>query len=282
MSSPDGIRRAWLSVAALIGCSSAIANPIVVGLGIEGDDADSRSLSVFGDIGLTEDTWISGAFAVTETDRDLLDVSNKFAEVSIDHHFKPFGLRVGGAYWGDDGLLESIDFRGALYLRGDPGSLSLDYQRRNFDLTVGGLVLDSRTVGFSANGIGLSLSAALGERWRVYGGGMGYDYSRDIRLQPNVDTLRILGLTRLSLINGLVDYRASAGLEYTFGERSIDVRYARWRTEVDQSEINSFGVGLSHAQSAVPPISKLRLAYDDSEDFGGATVLSLFLYLYDE
>ena len=258
------------------------AKPLVVALGIEADDADSRSYAVSADIGITEKTWLSGAFALTDTERAVLDVSNRFGEVMLDHHFEPVGVRVGIGYWGDDDLLESTDLRGALYLRGERGSISFDYQRRDFDLTIGSQILDEpRTASFDADGVGLSASLSFAKRWRGYLSGMDYDYSRNLRIQPNVDRLRLFSLSRLSLFNGLVDFRASAGLELRFGDRSLDFRYARWRTEVDQGEIDSIGVGFLTPVSRAADI-ELRLAYDDSENFGGATVLSFFLYLYKE
>lgn len=268
-------------LAAALCCANADANPLVVGLGVEADDADSRSYSVFADLGLAEDTWLSAAAAVTSTDRDVLDVSTKFAEVGLDHHFKPFGVRVSGGYWGDEDLLESNDFRAAGYLRGERGSIAFDYQRRSFDLTIGGLLLDARRISFDADGYGLSASLPIGERVRLYASGMDYEYSRNIRLQPNVDTLRLFSLSRLSIVNSLVDFRASAGLELAFGRRSLDLRVARWRTEVDRGEITSFGAGFLTPVSGAADV-EIRLAYDDSENFGGATVLSFFLYLYSD
>ena len=100
---------------------------MLLGLGIEGDDADSRSYSAFADLGLTEKTWLSGAIAMTNTDRSPLNADTKFLELGIDHYFEPVGVRLSGAYWGDEDLLESNDVRAALYVRGERGSLSLDF-----------------------------------------------------------------------------------------------------------------------------------------------------------
>lgn len=261
---------------------AASANPIVVGLGFEADDADSRSYTAFADVGLGEKTWLSGAVATTQTERQFFDVNNKLADVALDHHFDPVGIRIGVGYWGDEDLLESNDLRGAIYLRGERGSISLDYQRRDFELTLPSLITDEpRTFGLKADGIGLSASLSVTERVRAYASGMDFDYSRDIRLQPNVDNLRLFSLSRLSVINSLVDFKANAGVEVAFGDRSIDLRVARWRTEVDRGEIDSIGVGFLTPIGSVADI-ELRLAYDDSENFGPATVFSFFLYLYDD
>ena len=264
----------------LVGPSSA--NPLIIGMGAEGDTADSRAFTFFTDVGLTDDTWISGSVATTDTEREFFDLSTRYADIGIDHFFKPIGIRLGGAYWGDDDLLESRDFRGALYLRGERGSVSAEFERRNFDLTIDlQLLADPVSVDFSADGIGLSASYRVDDRVTLYVGGMDYDYSRNIRLQPNVDTLRFFSVSRLSTVNSLIDFRASVGLDIEIGDRRLDFRVARWRTEVDQGDIDSFGVGfLSPAGNAAD--IEFRLAYDDSENFGGATVFSVFLYLFDE
>ena len=269
-----------LAVSAL--STGAFANPMLIGLGVEGDNADSRSYSAFADLGITENTWLSGAVATTNTDRSPLNADTKFLELGIDHFFEPIGVRLSGSYWGDADLLESNDIRAAVYVRGERGSLSLDFQRRNFDLTIGALLLDQpRTVSFDATGWGFSASLPVGERVRLYANGMDYDYSRNLRIQPNVDRLRLFALSRLSIVNSLVDARASAGLEVSFGNRSVDFRVARWRTEVDQGDIDSIGIGFLTPVSDSADI-EVRAAYDDSENFGGATVLSFFLYLYSE
>ena len=90
-----------------------------------------------------------------------------------------------------------------------------------------------------------------------------------------------LRFSRLSIVNSLVDARVSAGVEFSFGNRSLDLRFARWRTEVDQGDIDSIGIGFLTPISDAADI-EIRAAYDDSDNFGGATVLSFFLYLYSE
>ena len=263
-------------------CSgAAFGNPVIVGVGAEKDNADSRSINVFTDVGITEKTWVSGSFARTDTERELFDLSTYSAEIAVDHHFDPVGLRVGVGYWGDEDLIESSDIRASLYWRGDQGSLSLNLERREIDLTVNRVFFDPLEIPFDADGAGLSASWAITDDVRLSGSFMDYDYSRNIRIQPNIDSLRFFTLSRLSIVNSLIDYRASAGIDFAIGSRSLDFRYSRWRTEVNQTEINSIGVGfLTPAADAAD--LEFRLTYDESDDFGGATVFSVFLYLYDE
>lgn len=257
---------------------ASAANPLIVGFGAEGDSADSRAYSFFTDIGLTDNTWITGSVARTDTDRQFFDLKTQYADLGIDHFFKPVGIRLSAAYWGDENLLESNDIRGALYLRGERGSIAFEYQRRDFDLTIGA---DSFVVEFAADGFGLTASLPINERLTVYASGMDFEYSRDIRIQPNVDTLRIFSASRLSMVNSLIDYRASVGLDIEFGHHRLDFRIARWRTEVDQGDIDSYAIGFLTPAADVADI-EFRLAYDDSENFGGATVFSVFFYIFDE
>ena len=273
-----------LSIALLLtlALEVAFADGVVIGMGAEGDTVDGRAYSFFADVSLTDSTWISGAVALNETTNDVFELQTKFADISVDHFFDPFGIRLGGSYWGDEGFLESKDVHASFYLRGEKGSLSADFERRNFALTIR---LDSlpeaRSIDFSAKGYGLTGRLKTGNRTSVYLGGMTYDYSRRIGLQPETDRLRFLAVSRISLMNSLIDYRVSGGIEIEFGERRLDFRYAHWKTAVFRGQVDSFGVGWLMPVGNAADI-EFRLALDDSDEFGQATVFSVFLYLYDE
>lgn len=266
----------------IVSTATCLANPLVVGLGVEADNADNRAYSLFADIGLTDDTWLSGSVSRTDSEREFFDLATTYADLGLDHHFKPLGVRVHAAYWGDDDLLESQNLGASIYFRNDKGSVSLDYLRRDFDLTIDSALLQNRiTASFEADGFGLSASLSFNDNLRLYANGMDFSYSRNLRLQPNVDSarLRFFSLSRLSIANSLVDYRASVGIERQFGSRSLDFRFARWRTQLDRGDINSYGLGFLTPVSGSADM-EFRLAYDDSENFGGATVFSVFLYLF--
>jgi len=261
---------------------AALAGGVVIGMGAEGDTVDGRAYSFFADVSLTDSTWISGAVALNETTNDVFELDTKFADISLDHFFDPFGIRLGGSYWGAEGFLESKDVHASLYLRGEKGSISADFERRNFDLTIRADAFpEPRTVDFSATGYGLTGRLKTSKRTSVYLGGMSYDYSRRIGLQPETDRLRFLAISRISLMNSLIDYRLSGGIEIEFGERRLDFRYSHWKTAVFQGRVDSLGVGWLTPLGNSADI-EFRLAVDDSDEFGQATVFSVFLYLYDE
>ena len=259
---------------------SAMAKGVVIGIGAAGDTADGRAYSLFADVGATEKTWISGAISLNQTENSVFDLDAKFADISVDHFFDPVGIRLGGSYWGDDGFLESQDAHASLYLRNKKGSIAVDFERRNFDLTINSdLLAAPRSVEFSADGYGLTGRLEVNGRTSLYVTGMTYEYSQDISIQPDSDRLRFLSFSRFSLMNSLLDYRLSGGIEFGFGQSRLDFRYSSWKTEVIQGRVNSLGVGFLTPIGSAADI-EFRLAFDESDDFGSATVFSVFLFFY--
>lgn len=257
----------------------AAAEGFVLGAGAEGDTVDGRSVSAFGDFGFTETTWVSLTASSSQVEGIQFDSNTVYVDGGLDHFFDPFGVRVGAAFWGDDDILSSNDVRGSVYLRGDRGSVSLDFERRDFEFDLQSDLLRGRTVEFSADGLGLAGRLNVGETVTLHVGGMRYDYSRNIRVQQDIDVLTFLARSRLSMINSLIDHRINAGLEYRFGLRSVDVTAGRWQTAVDGGTVDSISVGM------LTPVSdrtdlEFRLSFDDSENFGSATAFSFYLYYF--
>jgi hypothetical protein len=108
---------------------------------------------------------------------------------------------------------------------------------------------------------------------------MSYTYSRNINLQPNIEILRRLSTSRLGLMSSLLDYRVTASIDRTLGQRNLVFGIERWRTAVDQGIVNSIGVGLLTPMGARSDL-EFRLAYDHSEDFGGTMTFSAFFYFF--
>ena len=275
------IRRFLSSVLLCLACNGSVfAAGYVLGLGAAADTEDGRAISAFGDFGIGENTWLSGTFGSTETNGIAGGFSTTFADVGIDHYFNPVGIRISGAHWGDPDILDSDDVRAALYYRDDIASFSADYERRNFDFVFRSLLLDERRKAeFHADGWGLTSRIQFSDRITVRLSGMHYGYSRDIRIQPEIDVLRFLSASRLSLINSLIDYRINAGMEFRFGLRSIDVSAGSWKTAVDQGKVDSYTIGFLTPMSDRTDI-EFRLSFDDSESFGNTTALTVYLYYF--
>ena len=259
--------------------ANAAADGYVIGIGAEGDSADGRAITAIGDFGVGEKTWLSFTANSAETDGILRSNETVYAGVGLDHWFEPFGVRFGASYWGNSDLLDSRDLQSSIYVRGNSGSISLEYEKRDFKFRLQSDALRGRVAEFSSNGWGIRARVALGDRLNFTLGGMTYDYSRNLRLQPDIDVLAYLSSSRLSMINSLIDHRFNGGLEYEFGLRSVDITAGNWQLAVDGSTVASYSLGF------LTPISdrvdmEMRVAFDDSETFGSTTAVSVHLFYF--
>ncbi len=257
-------------------------NGYMIGGGVEADAADGMAASVFGDVGVSEKTWISAA--MVRSSSKLLngdDLNTVYGDLGIDHFFTPVGIRAGVSYWGDPDILDALDWRGSLYLRGTRGTLAGEFDFRNIDFTIPRTdTFPGRTISFDASGVGLTARLDLTDAVSLHLSGMDYDYSINLRLDPSrVELIRLLTATRLSLINSLVDYRASAGLGIDIGSRHLQIDIASWRGAVDGGRTKSATVRLLMPMSGSSDI-EFGVGYDDSELYGDTTFFSVFLYFY--
>lgn len=260
--------------------SAGRAEGFVLGAGIDADSENGRAATVFGDFGIGDNTWLSASASAYETSGPLGRRNTLYADVALDHLFDPFGVRVGASYWGNSDILDSADLKASFYYRSESMMLSADYERRDFDFVVlADFPTLRRTAEFSANGIGITSRLPLGEDTSLHIGGISYDYSRNIRVQPDIDVLRFLSSSRLSMINSLIDYRVSAGVEYRFGLRGVDLSVGRWRTAVDGGTVDSYSIGF------LTPFTdrldaEMRFSIDESEYFGRTAAMSIYLYYF--
>ncbi len=252
----------------------------VIGLGAEGDTSDSLAFSMFGDFGLTEKTWLSATAAKAEAQGVISELNTLYGDIGLDHYFDPIGIRIGAAYWGDEDILDSVDFRGSVYLRTEAITFAVDYERRNFDfLFEVAPLLERRQVEFDADGYGLNFRAKTGERVSLFIRGMSYDYSVDLTRLQNISDLNFLSASRLSLANSLLDHRVDAGMEFEFGLNLLSLEVGSRQTAIDSGRVDSYSVGFLFPASDASDI-ELRLGYDDSDNFGGTTVFSFFWFFY--
>jgi len=275
------IRQLCCSVLLCLACNGSVfAGGYILGIGAAADTEDGRAISAFGDFGIGENTWLSATIGATDTEGIAGGFSTTSTDVGIDHYFNPIGIRISGAYWGDSSILDSDDVRASFYYRDDIASFSADYERRNFDFIFGtSLLQDARKAEFHADGWGMTNRIQLSDRITFRLSGMHYGYSRNIRIQPDIDALRFLSASRLSLMNSLIDYRVNAGVEYRFGLRSVDVSAGSWKTAVDQSKVNSYTIGFVTPMTDRTDV-EFRLSFDDSENFGNTTALTAYLYYF--
>ncbi len=277
---PSLKRRITFLLAMLLSGIAVAGDGYIIGLGAEGDTSDSSAFSAFGDFGLTEKTWLSVTAAKSQAEGVVGQLDTVYGDIGLDHYFGPLGIRIGAAYWGDEDILDSVDIRGSLYVRTRTVSLAADYERRKFDFFFElQPLLQRRQVEFEADGYGLNFRASAGKRVGLFIRGMSYEYSVDLRQQQNISDLDFLSASRLSLANSLLDYRVDAGMDIKFGLKLLSLEVGSRQTAIDSGRVESLSVGFLFPASDASDI-ELRVGYDDSENFGGTTVFSVFWFFY--
>lgn len=257
------------------------AEGYIVGLGLEADDADGLSVSVSGDLGITSSTWISAAIAKSTVDLpQASEIDTVYADIGLDHWFDPVGVRLSVAYWGDSDILDSNDSKAAVYWRNDKLTLSAEYEYRDFSFDV---FRDNLRPGqdfrFHASGVGLSARIALHDRVDLRLSAIDYDYNVNLGVAANRPILDFLSVSRLSLINSLIDKRARIGLAVDFGDQRWSLDLATWKSEVDASKTHSATLRLLTPLSRSSDI-EIGFGVDNSNDYGSALLLSISLYFY--
>ena len=268
----------------LLLCNVATATEgFMLGAGAEGDGDGGLSIAALGGVGLTEHTWLSAALASSSV--DLLDgreLETEYADIELDHFFDPIGVRLGAAYWGDSDVLTSGDWRASAYFRNDAATVSVDYEYRDFEFIIPPTNFSpGRTLLFDADGFGLSAQFRTSDKTSLRLRGIKYDYSVPFRPVENVDAARLLSVSRLSLINSLVDYRAGMTLSIEAGQSVWDVDVTTWEGAINRSRTNSLTVRFLTPLSSRTDV-ELGLGYDDSELYGDVTFFSLYLFFYGD
>ncbi len=274
----------WCRAGVLLLISSAALadqGDYLVAGGVQWDNDVTVAGSILGDIAIADPTWLSLAIARTNVDVERsASLNTWYANLGIDHRFDPVGVRLSTSYWGDNDILDSVDGRFSLYWRGNGVTLGGDVEYRDFEFDIPETdFFAGRKVGFDATGVGAHASVSLSDAVSLSLSGMSYDYSVNLRLDQNRPIARLLNISRLSLINSLVDYRARAGIGVKTGSSLWEVDVATWEGAVDGSQT------VSTTLRFLTPISnrsdiELGLGYDDSELYGEVVFFSVFLFFY--
>jgi hypothetical protein len=108
---------------------------------------------------------------------------------------------------------------------------------------------------------------------------MSYDYSVDLSINQDRGIAELLSVSRLSLINSLVDYSAylTLGLDDDLRRWELDVSTREGAVDGDRADAVTlrFLTPLG-ASSDI----EFGLGIDDSELYGNATFFSVFVYFY--
>ena len=212
--------------------------------------------------------------------RNGRDLESRYADIELDHNFDPVGIRIGAAYWGDPDVLESDDWRASLYFKNARVMLSADYEFRDFNFIIPSSdFLTSREIMFDADGIGITARFQTSANSSLRIRSIRYDYSVPFRPIENVDAARLLSVSRLSLINSLVDRRASISLGIDQGRNRWEIDFSSFEGAINRSRTNSLTLRFLMPMTNKTDI-EFGLGYDDSELYGDVTFLSLYLYFY--
>ena len=276
-------RLAPILLATLLATTAQAEEGYTLGLDLQADDADGLAATAFAVLLVGEDTSISGGLGKSTTDvSQAFDADSIYADLGVDHSFGLFGVRLTAAYWGDSDILDSRDLRGAVYLRGDRGSVALEYEDRSLEFELPPSDFLSRTnFPFDAEGWGLSAGLNVTDDVSVYVSGMDYDYSVPF-LQQSSDRIRpLLVVTRLSVLSSLADWRVSGGLSVDVGDKELGLDVSKRKGAVTGSSNESLTARF------LTPIStrvdlELSLGADRSELFGDATIAGLRFYYYGD
>ncbi|MDH3351084.1 MAG: hypothetical protein OEM51_06020 [Gammaproteobacteria bacterium] len=265
----------------LAGNAVADGDGFIIGGGIESDSEDGVSASLIGGVGLGDKTWLSAGVARSSVELTRLgEVESLYADIELDHDFDPVGVRVGAAYWGDSDILESNDLRASVYWRGQAVRLAAEYEYRDFDFIIPSLDLQtSREIMFDADGFGASARFQMSENTSLRLAAIKYDYSVPFRPVENTDAANLLTVSRLSLLNTLVDHRARVTLGIDQGLKRWEIDVATWEGVIDRSRTKSATLRFLLPMGDKTDV-EFGLGYDDSELYGDVMFFSLYLYFY--
>ncbi len=273
----------WFRATALVllaGPAWAIEG-FVIGAGLEVDTDDAMAATLSADLGIASETWLSAAVATSRVDLPRgTRIDTLYADLGIDHWFQPIGIRAGLAYWGDSNVLSSNDYRGSLYWRNDRFSISGNYEFRDFTLDIFRFdALPGQDIEFHANGVGLSLRVELSPTVDLNLSGMDYEYNVNLGVAQNRRIVDLLSVSRLSLLNSLLDHRASVAVGVDVGDSRWSLDYATSTGIVDGRDTDSVTLRFLTPMGGRSDI-EFGLGVDRSDDFGSVTLFSVFLYFY--
>ena len=249
--------------------------------GVQADSDGGTAFAAAGSLGLNKKAWLSASVssASVEIGRGF-DLDTRSADIGIDYHFDPIGIRLDVGYWGDDDILDSRDSRLSLYWQSDRVTVSANYEYRDFDFSIPTTAdFQARAFSFDATGLGLSARFRINDTLSISARSMEYDYSVRLRRTDNLDIISFFSTSRLSLLNSLDDRLLGGGLDLSIGDQQWGLDYRISDGAVDGSTTRSTTVNF------LTPVGRrldieLGVGIDDSDLYGRATFYSLFFYFY--
>lgn len=256
-------------------------NGYLIGAGLEADDDNGFRGSLFAGLDVGEGTWLSSGIASSSIELPF-DRSGDivYADLEIDHFFNPLGISFGIGYWGDPDLLNSTDVRAAVRFRSGSWLVAGEYELRDFDFTIPPTdFFPGREITFAADGVGARLRYHFTDAFSMGVSGMQYDYSVDFRPDVERDAVRLVTISRLGLVNSLIDSRASLDFMFDIADRRWTLDFSTWDGALDRSTTDSVTVSYLHPASNRIDL-EFSVGVDESDLYGRVTFASVFLYFY--
>lgn len=305
---------AWSRVAALAGAALSLAMSAsvqaqqaagnVFSLAGLYDEDGTYALNAGLDHAFSEATWLRVTAGLADGATGPVSLSTYRAGLGLDHWFNPAGVAIDLEYWGDSDTIETLTYKGELYFRGEHARFGVNAAYRDIDLKYQVPVLARNLVddgqSFTATGVGASYRYTW-DAASLYASATGWHYDEPIgtvvtnvnlsrvpvllrpavqqRLATVVSSVRFLSASSLTLANSLLSQSASIGLDYRFGEQSLNVELAHDRGEVDDLDVNTLSAGWLFPVGSAGDL-ELRVGVSDADTFGTTVFGGISLFLY--
>jgi hypothetical protein len=249
------------------------------------DERDYESLLGGFYLALADDTWLSFAAGQSRAPSTEQEVRAGLVSLGVEHDFGPLGFGLSADRWGDANNLESLDWRGEVFVERDRFRVGLTREARSIDIYFSGdgepILTDLRSVGIDADGFGIDWRVRLAPAWRVYGNWADYDYPRRVRVVPRADRLDLLSTSAVTLAYSFVDRYQRIGIERSFGFRLVSFDYSQDRSTIASGRIRSL------AASVLWPVAprfdvEFRLGSSRADGFGSSVYGGLSLLIYGD
>lgn len=247
------------------------------------DERDYESLLGGFYLAFDDDSWFSFAAGQSRAPSNEQDVRASLVSLGVEHDFGPLGFGLSADRWGDADNLESLDWRGEVFVERDRFRVGLTREARSIDIYFSGdgepILTDLRSIAIHADAFGIDWRVRLAPEWRVYGNWTDYDYPRRVRVVPRADRLDLLSTSAVTLAYSFVDGNRRIGIERSIGFRLVSFDYG-----TDRSTIAA-GTTRSLSASVLWPVARrfdleFRLGSSRADGFGSSVYGGLSLLTY--
>jgi hypothetical protein len=212
------------------------------------DEESTESVLTTVDWGASDATWLSFAAGQSRASSEGADIRASTLGMGVDHRVGTFGMSLDVERWGDPDSIESFDLDASIYVERGRTHIALERIARDIDVhfTLTGPLgrTFERTAAVDADGIGVSASVEVGERWRVFGSRRDFDYDRNLTLLPRIDRLNLLGASALTLADSFVERMTSLGFEWAGDEHLLTLYLSRDRSAVDRAQLDGVNAAM--------------------------------------